>query len=147
MPRFSLDVACDPSAYGEIEVEADTWQQAVEKVDRDAIECAVYDVEYAMARSHRILNVTELDENGNGGNPVAYDIDLSPEWEAEQSRALQNLTQLTTAADVMLRAFGQLRDEGEEIPEALDEAEDALIAALAAVRGEVQEPLPEGSMT
>lgn len=101
MKTYEALVACDPSAYGSITVEADNLADAIAKISRDDIECAVNDIEYGNARSHRIVSIDAID-------PETYDtlagddadgaeaVDLYPEWEVEEAAKADAARQLVS---------------------------------------------------
>lgn len=78
MTKYRASVACDPSAYGHIEVEADNVEAAVAQITRERIEGVVSEVEYLGATSHRIVEMFEIDEGGDDVDLVAEAVDVPP---------------------------------------------------------------------
>lgn len=82
MPKYEALVACDPSSYGRLTVEAATVEEAIEKIGRDDIEGVADDVEMAGATTHRIVELYEIDDAGDRvGEALAHDVDKSADWE------------------------------------------------------------------
>jgi len=85
MPTFQLTLAHGVSVYGTVEVKADDYAAAVEKVRADLdgasyrprIWSNVNDVEWDTSFGFRVVGVYLLDDNGMGDSPLVEDIQIS----------------------------------------------------------------------
>jgi hypothetical protein len=85
MPTFQLALAHDVSVYGTVEVEADDYAAAVEKVRADLDDASyrapiwsnINDVEWDTSFGFRVVGVYLLDDNGMGDSPLVEGIQIS----------------------------------------------------------------------
>ena len=103
MPTFNILLAQDVSHYGNVAVDAATWQEAVASLTDDAWnECReVNDVGY----EQRVVHVEEDD-----GAIVAEDIAYSTEM-VHQASVIQRLREIQLVPDDMDAALAQYIDE------------------------------------
>jgi hypothetical protein len=135
MPLFGAVVACDPSAYLELEGDAETWEAFAATITPEKIEEACrwsdkVEIEYAGAAAHRVLTVYPLDDDGLAGETLAEDIDLDPTpIESMRAALLEAVTGGSDALAAQCR-FNLIA----HATRALREARDALAATGSAPR-------------
>lgn len=85
MPTFQLTLAHDVSVYGTVEIEADDYAAAVEKVRADLVDqtyraplwANIADVEWGTSFGFRVVDVYLLGDDGMADAPLVREICIS----------------------------------------------------------------------
>lgn len=103
MPTFQLTLAHDVSVYGSVEIEADDYAAAVEKVRADLVGHTyrspiwsdINDVEWDTSFGFRVVHVHAIDDNGMGDSPLVEGIRISEPDESTPLSAEEVLADIT----------------------------------------------------
>lgn len=103
MPTFQLTLAHDVSAYGTVEIEADDYAAAVEKVRADLVDhtyqaplwANAVDIEWDTSFGFRVVDVYLLGDDGMADAPLVRGIRISEPDESTPLSAEEVLADIT----------------------------------------------------
>lgn len=103
MPTFQLTLAHDVSVYGTVEIEADDYAAAVEKVRADLVGqtyqaplwANIVDVEWGTSFGFRVVDVYLLGDDGMADAPLVRGIRISEPDESTPLSAEEVLADIT----------------------------------------------------